>query len=126
MTNGREKGAVGERELADLLVSHGMMARRTVQYCGKTGEASDLKVDGLLVHVECKRVERIRLAEWVDQATNDARGRQWAIFTRQSRRPWLVIQTLDDWIRDSRAAEAAIEHRKSVLTRAAEEAWNVE
>jgi len=126
MTNGREKGAVGERELADLLGSHGMMARRTVQYCGNTGEASDLRVEGLHLHVECKRVERIRLAEWVDQATNDAKGRHWAIFTRQSRRPWLVIQTLEDWVRDSKAAAAAIEHRQSIITRAAEEAWNVE
>ena len=105
--NSRSKGAVGERELADELIRLGLVARRTVQYCGKSGDAADVVVDGLDLHVEVKRCERVRLSEWVEQASRDARTRRWAIFTRQSRRPWLVIQTLDQWIADSRIAQEA-------------------
>lgn len=116
----REKGAVGERELADELQKLGMLARRSVQYCGKSGEASDLVVDGLRLHVECKRCERIRLPEWIDQARNDSAhaGLPWAVFTRQNRQPWLVIQTLDSWAMDSMVAQAAIAHRRRLLDEA--------
>ena len=113
--NSRAKGAVGERELADELVSRGLMARRTVQYCGHTGDASDVVVDGIGLHLEVKRCERVRLAEWVDQAIRDSHQRPWCIFTRQSRRPWLVIQTIDQWIGDSTFAQRAMAHRAEVI-----------
>ena len=49
----REKGKAGERELAALFREYGFNARRTSQYCGQTGDASD--VIGLPgIHVECK------------------------------------------------------------------------
>lgn len=52
----REKGKAGERELAALFREYGFNARRTSQYCGQTGDASD--VIGLPgFHVECKRCE---------------------------------------------------------------------
>ena len=73
--NGRNKGAVGERELVDVLNSNGMMARRTVQYCGKSGDAADVVISGTELHVECKRTEHVRLYEWVEQAQRDAHGR---------------------------------------------------
>lgn len=115
VANSREKGAVGERELADELNRLGMMARRSVQFCGATGEAADLLVQGLDLHVECKRCERIRMPEWVAQATRDAHGRPWVIVTRQSRQPWLVVQTLAQWSRDSMAAQLAMRHRAEVM-----------
>lgn len=116
----REKGAVGERELADELQKLGMIARRSVQYCGKSGEASDLIVDGLRLHIECKRCERVRLPEWIDQARNDAAHADlpWAIFTRQNRQPWLVVQTLEAWTLDSIVAQAAIAHRRRIIDEA--------
>lgn len=115
MARSREKGACGERELADELCRIGMMARRSVQYCGASGEASDLLVQGLDLHVECKRCERIRMPEWVAQATRDAHGRPWVIVTRQSRQPWLVVQTLAQWSTDSMAAQIAMRHRREVI-----------
>lgn len=113
--NSRSKGSVGERELADELSMRGLMARRTVQYCGKSGDSADIAIAGIGLHVEVKRCERIRLPEWIEQAHGDAHGRPWAIFTRQSRRPWLVIQTLDQWIEDSAMSRAAIEHREGIM-----------
>lgn len=113
--NSRAKGAVGERELADELVRLGMLARRTVQYSGKSGEAADLVVDGLSLHLECKRTEVIRLDKWLEQVAVDSRGRPWIICTRQNRRPWLVIQTLDQWASDSTAASFARMRRQDLI-----------
>lgn len=115
MARSREKGSAGERELADELNRLGMMARRSVQYCGASGEASDLIVQALSVHVECKRCERLRMAEWIEQARRDAKGKPWIVVTRQSRQPWLVVQTLDQWAADSIAAGHAIQHRMEIM-----------
>ena len=87
--NSREKGAVGERELAGELNRIGMIARRTVQYCGKGGDAADVVAEGLDLHIEVKRCERVKLADWIAQAQRDARARDWVVFTRQNNRPWL-------------------------------------
>ncbi len=113
--NSRAKGAVGERELADELVRLGMMARRTVQYSGKSGDAADLLVDGLALHVECKRTEQIRMDKWLDQVSIDCHGKPWIICLRQNRRPWLVIQTLDQWAADSNAAAYARIKRQDLI-----------
>lgn len=113
--NSRSKGAVGERELADELVRLGMLARRTVQYSGKSGDAADLIVEGLTIHVECKRTEQIRMDKWLEQVQRDSHGKPWLIFTRQSRRPWLVIQTIDQWAGDSTAAGFARAHRADLM-----------
>jgi Holliday junction resolvase len=113
--NSRSKGAVGERELADELVRLGMMARRTVQYSGKSGDAADLVVDGLALHVECKRTEQIRMDQWLEQVKRDCNGRPWIICMRQSRRPWLVVQTLDQWAGDSSSAAFARMRREQLI-----------
>lgn len=110
--NSREKGAVGERELAGELNRIGMIARRTVQYCGKGPDAADVVAEGLDLHIEVKRCERVKLSDWIAQAARDARDRDWVLFTRQNNRPWLVIQTLDQWARDSRKANEAQAERK--------------
>jgi Holliday junction resolvase len=115
MTNSREKGARGERELADELTKRGMLSRRTVQYCGNSGDAADLRVDGTTLHVEVKRCERVKLREWVIQAQRDAHGRPWIVATRQNGGPWLIVQTLDAWVSDSIHAGHAIQHRQEVI-----------
>ena len=58
--NSRQKGKRGELELAQYLRNKGHLeARRSAQYCGKTGDAPDIVgVNGL--HIECKRVEQFR------------------------------------------------------------------
>ena len=63
----RDKGARFERLLASRFREYGFKARRTAQYCGNTGDASD--VIGLPgIHVEAKHVERMQIYEWMAQA----------------------------------------------------------
>ena len=115
MTNSRAKGARGERELADALGMLGVTARRSVQYCGKGTDSGDLIVDGFAPHLECKRVEAFRISEWLEQAARDCKARPFAIFARQTRQPWLVIQRLDDYAADSMAFNAARMHRLAFM-----------
>jgi Holliday junction resolvase len=113
--NSREKGSRGERELADELCRRGILARRTVQYCGRSGDAADVKLEGTDVHVEVKRCERISLRDWVIQARRDSRGRPWVVCTRQNGGEWLVVQTLDQWLQTSTHAQDARNERKRII-----------
>ena len=96
--NSKRKGKVGELELAKVLREYGYDCRRTNQYCGNTGEASD--VVGLpYIHIECKRVERLNLDDAIKQAERDAKSDELpAVFHRKNHHKWLVTMTLDDWI----------------------------
>jgi Holliday junction resolvase len=110
--NSRGKGKRGELELVDELGRLGMLARRSAQYCGKSGEASDVVIDGTALHVEVKRCERITLLDWVAQAIRDAHGKSWVVVTKQNRGHWLVVQPLEQWAEDSKHASEAIEARR--------------
>ena len=58
--NSKQKGARFGRDLARKLREYGYEARRTAQYCGNTGDASD--VVGLpYLHIEAKHVERLNI-----------------------------------------------------------------
>ena len=103
--NSREKGKRGEREVAGELRRHGYDARRGQQYCGANGDADVVGLPGL--HIECKRVERLNLAEAMHQAERDARpGELPAVFHRRNDEPWLVTMPLGDWIEIYREWEA--------------------
>lgn len=108
----RRKGQTGELELAHVLQDHGFAdVRRTSQYCGKTGDASDLV--GLPgIHIESKRTERLSLYEAMGQARRDAqaagKGDFPTVFHRRSKHPWLVVMNLDDWCEMYRAYQEAI------------------
>jgi Holliday junction resolvase len=109
MANSKRKGTVAERELANIFTAAGVPSRRSVQYCGRAGDA-DLACDGLDLHIEVKRTEKFRLAEAIAQASRDSNGKPWVVVHRGSRMPWLVIQTFDQWAADSvrfREAKAA-------------------
>ena len=68
--NSRDKGARGERELANYLRSFGFDARRGQQYSGANGDAD---VEGLPgIHIECKRVEKLDINSWLRQADDDS------------------------------------------------------
>ncbi|MDE6261029.1 MAG: hypothetical protein K2M42_09275 [Oscillospiraceae bacterium] len=103
----RRKGQNGELELAHLLREHGFPdVRRTSQYCGKTGDAADLV--GLQgIHIESKRTERLSLYEAMEQAQRDAeaagKGNFPTVFHRRSKRPWMVIMGIEDWLELYRA-----------------------
>lgn len=96
MINSRQKGASGERELANKLKDYGYSARRGQQYSGIDGE----DVIGLdYIHIECKRVERLNLEDAMLQAKRDAKqGQMPTVFHRKNKQKWLVTMELDDWI----------------------------
>lgn len=100
--NSKQKGARFERLLASKFREYGYSeSRRTAQYCGNTGDASD--VVGLPhIHVEAKHQEQMRLYDWMDQAKRDAEaggeGRLPAVFHKKNNREILVTMTLDDWM----------------------------
>lgn len=72
MTNSRQKGARGERELARILREYGYDCRRGQQYCGANGDADVVGLEG--IHIECKRVERLNLEDAVAQSVRDSRA----------------------------------------------------
>ena len=94
--NSRAKGANGERELAQYLRNKGYIeARRSAQYCGKTGDAPDIVgVEGL--HIECKRVEQFSDETALRQAERDARkGNLPVVMYRRNNEDWKVCTRLD-------------------------------
>lgn len=98
MTNSRQKGARGERELAAVLRDHGFECRRGQQYCGANGDADVVGIPG--VHIECKRVESLNIHKAMEQAKSDARENELpAVFHRKNGKPWLVTMTLEDWMK---------------------------
>ena len=99
--NSKAKGSRGEREIAKILKEHGYAdARRTVQYCGSSGEAADVVgIPGL--HLEIKRVERMELYKWYAQAVNDSAksGDTPIVVHRANNKPWLVSLSLEDFLK---------------------------
>ena len=100
--NSKQKGARFERELAKKFRELGFEdSRRTAQYCGNTGDASD--VIGLPgIHIEAKHQETMRLYEWIEQAKRDAEAggnnALPAVFHKKNRAEILVTMTFDDWL----------------------------
>lgn len=94
--NSRQKGKRGELELAQYLRNKGHLeARRSAQYCGKTGDAPDIVgVEGL--HIECKRVEQFSDETALRQAERDARkGNLPVVMYRRKGEHWKVCTRLD-------------------------------
>ena len=99
--NSKQKGARFERQLAGIFRDYGFDARRTAQYCGNTGDASDVVgLPGL--HVEAKHVEAMRLYEWMAQAKRDAeaggKGDLPAVFHKKNNAQILVTMELPDFM----------------------------
>jgi len=92
----RDKGASGERELArELSRLLGVEARRGCQYHGGPG-SPDVAADIPDIHIECKRTERFRLYEALEQAIGDAGEKVPIVAHRQNHKPWVVVVRLDD------------------------------
>jgi len=99
MTNSRDKGARGERELASELRKHGYDCHRGMQFKGGPDSPD---VEGLPhIHIECKRVERLNIYDAIDQARRDARGTSDlpTVFHRKNNCDWLVTMRLEDWMK---------------------------
>lgn len=95
----KRKGKNGELEVANLLKKFGYNARRSSQYCGNTGDAPDVRVEGLPLHIEVKRTERFSW-KYYTQAVNDSKasGETPVIFYRRSYAPWMVILSAEDFL----------------------------
>lgn len=93
--NSRAKGQRGELELAALLKARGYDARRGQQFAGGT-DSPDVVHNMGPFHIECKRVEKGNLYEWLEQAKRDCGGRTPLVVHRRSRSEWVAILRLED------------------------------
>ena len=99
MINSRQKGAAGERELADFLRQHDVGARRGQQFHGGPG-SPDVVTDLDGIHFECKRVERGSLYDWLAQAQRDAgEGKIPVVAHRRNRKEWVAILPLAELLK---------------------------
>ena len=108
--NSKQKGARFERQLASRFREYGYQARRTAQYCGNTGDASDVVgLPGL--HIEAKHQEAMRLYEWMAQAKRDSSGtgRLPAVFHKKNNAEILVTMEFDDFMNLYREWEAGFD-----------------
>jgi hypothetical protein len=105
----RQKGKRGERECASELGSLlGVDARRGVQFQGGP-DSPDVVLEGVALHVEAKRTERLSLWPAVDQAASDAAaGKVPIVWHKCNRRPSVVIVETANLVR---LAEAVLEAR---------------
>lgn len=101
----QRKGAVGERELVEVLNGYGYSVERG----GSQTYGTVPDVTGLPgIHIECKRVERLNLYEAMQQAIGDSerfKDGMPAVFHRKNRQPWCVTMRLQDWILIYRGGE---------------------
>lgn len=96
--NSRDKGARGERELAQFLREHGFEARRGVQFAGGP-DSQDVVHNIPGCHVECKRVEQLSLYKALDQARRDAAPDAIPLVAhRRNKREWVAILPLSDFL----------------------------
>ena len=99
--NSKAKGARFERLLASRLRAYGYETRRTAQYCGNTGDASDVVgLPGL--HIEAKHQEKMCLYDWMAQAKRDAKAggenRLPAVFHKKNNAEILVTMEFEDFM----------------------------
>ena len=95
--NSRQKGAAGERELAEKLREYGYSARRGQQFSGANGDADVVGLPGY--HIECKRVEKLNIDDAMEQSVRDAReGETPIVCHRKNRKEWLVTIRLKDFM----------------------------
>jgi Holliday junction resolvase len=87
----RQKGKRGERECAAELASLlGVTARRGVQYQGGP-DSPDVVLDGVNIHVECKRTERLDLYAAITQARDECGGKVPIVWHRRNNHDSVVI-----------------------------------
>lgn len=99
--NSKAKGKAGELEWAHFCKDKGYAeARRTSQYCGQTGDASDC-VGLPHIHQEVKRVEALNIDKAMAQAIRDSdgSGNFPMVAHRKNRGQWLVTMRADDWFK---------------------------
>ena len=87
----RQKGKRGERECAaELAALLGVAARRGVQYQGGP-DSPDVVLEGVPIHVECKRTERLDLYAAVEQAAIECGDKLPIVWHRRNGKGSVVI-----------------------------------
>ena len=112
--NSKQKGARFERSLASQFKEYGYEARRTAQYCGNTGDASD--VVGLPgIHIEAKHQEAMRLYDWMDQAKRDSKGtgNVPVVFHKKNNAEILVTMQFETFMQMYKEWEAGVNYGKT-------------
>lgn len=96
--NSRNKGKVGEREIAKYLREHGFTdARRGVQYKGGSDSPDVLGMTGF--HIEVKRVERLDLHAAMEQSIRDSAVDEIpVVMHRRNKDYWKITMRLDDFM----------------------------
>lgn len=103
--NSKRKGTGGENELLHLLQGYGFPCRRNEQgtlagFKGGYGNPDVFaEIGGHPLHCEVKRTERFRLYDSLNQAEHDAVDAVPIVVHRQNRRPWVVVLSLEDFIK---------------------------
>lgn len=96
--NSRDKGKRGELEFAKFVSERLAPARRGQQFCGANGDA-DIVVEGLPVHIEVKRVQKLNLDKAMEQAVSDSPDGVIPIVAhRKNRHDWLCTLRAEDLI----------------------------
>lgn len=109
----RQKGKRGEREAAaELGAIFACEARRGVQYQGGP-DSPDVVLQGVNVHVECKRVERLDLYGAMRQAIDDAGGDVPMVWHRRNNEESVCIVQTSDLVRLAREIVASQDHRNT-------------
>ena len=98
----REKGARGERMLRDELQKLGFEEVTRGFVWNHTSDLIGLED----IHVECKFQEKLNIRAALAQAEEEAEKRKDGmptVFSKTSRKPWIVTMNLEDWAKLYRA-----------------------
>jgi hypothetical protein len=91
----RRKGLRGQQEVQRLMRAAGLELRKL----GGEGDATVAVANGVTLHIETKRQERLQLKEWLRQAKAEApRGAVPVVVFRQSRGEWYACLPLADLV----------------------------
>jgi len=94
----RNKGKVGEREVAALLRAHGFDGARGVQYQGGRDSADVVGLPGF--HIEVKRAETFSPYKALEQAVADSGGAATpVVFHRSNARQWIAVMDAGEFLK---------------------------
>jgi len=99
--NSKRKGSAGERELLEILQQFGEARRNDQTFIGGKDNPDISFTSGTRrYHVECKRTERLKLHEAINQAERDAGADSIPVVAhRRSREPWYITMKLTDFLK---------------------------